>query len=94
MKTIVAKGPTQIVINGSGRPFQLYKGGIFDDPSCSKSTNHLVLLTGYGSENGVPYWIIKNSWTEFWGEQGYARVRMGANTCGIEELVVRPVISQ
>jgi len=94
MKAVVTRGPAQIVVNGSSRSFQLYKGGIFSDPSCSKETNHLVLLTGYGSEAGVPYWIIKNSWTEYWGEGGYMRIRMGANTCGIEELVVRPVIAQ
>jgi len=94
MKTVVAKGPAQIHINGSGRSFQLYKGGIYDDPFCSKQTNHLILLTGYGSEAGVPYWIVKNSWTEIWGESGYGRIRMGGNICGIEELVVRPIIAQ
>jgi len=94
IKALVSKGPTQIMINGSGRSFQLYKGGIFDDTHCPKDTNHLVLLTGYGSEAGVPYWIIKNSWTDYWGEQGYGRIRMGVNMCGIEELAVRPIIAQ
>jgi len=94
MKATVTRGPAQVTINGSSRSFQLYKGGIFADSSCSKTTNHLVLLTGYGSEAGVPYWIIKNSWTAYWGEAGYARIRMGVNTCGIEEIAVRPTIAQ
>ncbi|XP_015790852.1 cathepsin L1-like [Tetranychus urticae] len=64
--------------------FVFYKEGIYNSPNCPKDKiTHLVPIVGYGTENGTPYWIFKNSWGEHWGENGYGRILRGNNTCGI-----------
>lgn len=47
-----------------------------------QDVNHAVLAVGYGVENGIPYWLIKNSWGADWGDNGYFKMEMGKNMCG------------
>lgn len=44
-------------------------------------TDHAVLVVGYGRENGVNYWLVRNSWSTMWGDGGYFKIR--ENKCGI-----------
>ena len=46
-------------------------------------TDHAVLLVGYGTENGVLYWLIKNSWSHNWGDNGFIKIKHGL--CGVEK---------
>uniref|UniRef100_A0A6G1SGW0 Cathepsin L n=1 Tax=Aceria tosichella TaxID=561515 RepID=A0A6G1SGW0_9ACAR len=67
--------------------FREYKSGIFSDPACGhlkSRKSHSVLIVGYGTdpEEG-DYWIVKNSWSTSWGENGYMRIKAGL--CGIGE---------
>ncbi|KAK6245480.1 hypothetical protein SCA6_008570 [Theobroma cacao] len=89
----VAKQPVSVGICGSERAFQLYSKGIFTGP-CSSSLDHAVLIVGYGSENGVDYWIVKNSWGTRWGMNGYIHMLRNSGDskglCGINMLASYP----
>jgi cathepsin B len=52
---------------------------------------HAVEIVGWGEENNVKYWIIKNSWGTEWGSGGYFRMVRGSNNCEIEENVITGV---
>ena len=41
-------------------------------------------MIGWGTENGTPYWLIKNSWNDQWGDSGTFKILRGSNECGIE----------
>lgn len=83
----VAKtGPVVTVMKATDK-FLYYGSGIFDDPSCSNrrdDVDHAIAIVGYGRENNIDYWLIKNSWgVSSWGEDGYAKYRRGKNACSI-----------
>merc|ERR1711962_382404 len=83
---LVQEGPVAVAIDASPLHFQFFKNGIIDDPNCGTDypdINHAVLAVGYGKENGDHYWIIKNSWGKSWGEQGYFKLAMNKNMCGV-----------
>ncbi|CAN6812182.1 unnamed protein product [Brassica oleracea] len=65
--------------------FAFYEEGVYSSDECGNTTkdlNHFMLVVGYGIEDGVPYWLIQNSWGTDWGEKGYIKVEMGKNMCG------------
>lgn len=76
--------------------FQSYKSGVYTSNTCGKTpmdVNHAVLAVGYGVENGMPYWIIKNSWGAEWGDHGYFKMELGQNMCGVATCASYPVIA-
>jgi cathepsin X len=81
---IFARGPVACTINAN--PLRDYEGGIIDDPNASTSTNHIVSIVGFGKDedSGKDYWIIRNSWGEYWGDMGFAKVAAGKNMLGME----------
>lgn len=87
LEKAVANQPVSVAIEAGGREFQLYQSGIFTG-RCGTALDHGVTAVGYGTENGVDYWIVKNSWGASWGEEGYIRMERDLATsatgkCGI-----------
>lgn len=66
--------------------FVFYTGGIIDTDECNASVIQPVLIVGYGQEKDQTFYIVKNSWGEQWGENGYARIaaKPGKGVCGIQ----------
>ena len=92
---LIDNGPLIVAFNS--KPLQTYSSGIIDLPEskCPKSgINHTGLLVGYGTANGIDYWIVKNTWGKVWGEAGYFRIRRGNGTCGINCQVISAKISK
>lgn len=83
MQDIVQKGPITVVFDVLD-DFPAYRHGIYDPNSFKSLGGHAVSMYGYGVENGVKYWLIKNSWNEKWGENGWFRMVRGKNACAIE----------
>ncbi|CAF1101755.1 unnamed protein product [Rotaria sp. Silwood1] len=73
------------ILREVSQKFDHYASGIFDVPGCpaNRNLNHNPVVVGYGTENGVDYWKIKNSWGADWGEDGYIKVKRNDNMCGI-----------
>jgi len=44
----------------------------------------VVTVNGWGEEDGVKYWNVRNSWGTYWGENGTFRLIRGVNNLGIE----------
>ena len=67
LETPVAQGVSDIVIDVRWISFYEYTSGIYDNSLCTgDDLNHAVGLIGYGTENGIDYWIVCNSWGKTW----------------------------
>ncbi|XP_031549819.1 digestive cysteine proteinase 2-like [Actinia tenebrosa] len=83
---IAQQGPVAVGIDASHRSFSFYSYGVYYDPKCGNTPadlDHAVLAVGYGTMDGKPYWLIKNSWSTHWGNNGYVLMSQKDNNCGV-----------
>lgn len=100
MQELVENGPIGVAILMSW-DLLYYGGGIYHNTGLDSKydpfeyANHAVLCVGYGVDDttGEKYWILKNSWGDNWGEQGYFKVKRGVDenaieSCGVSATVI------
>lgn len=90
---IAQYGPASVAIDASHYTFQLYRKGIYNEKECSLYfLNHGVGCVGFGKENNIDYWIVRNSFGTTWGENGYIRMSKNKNNqCGIASMAIIPL---
>ncbi|CAF5039154.1 unnamed protein product, partial [Rotaria sp. Silwood1] len=76
---LVNYGPLWVALYASSQQFMFYRSGVLSVSGCPNSVyylDHAVVAVGYGYDStyGMNYWIIKNSWSQYWGENGYIRI--------------------
>jgi cathepsin L len=89
LNVVARMGP--VAVSVACLPWRFYQSGVFHaplEPGKATDIDHLVVLEGYGTdeESGQNYWLVRNSWSPFWGEGGYIRLlRVGDTECSIDE---------
>ncbi|OMJ84051.1 hypothetical protein SteCoe_14922 [Stentor coeruleus] len=87
----VSNQPVSISVDAT--VWQFYSSGVIDN-NCGVSLNHAVVAVGYSMSEKGDYWILKNSWGPYWGEQGFLKVAMadGPGLCGINKISSYPIL--
>ncbi|KHN84702.1 Cathepsin B-like cysteine proteinase 6 [Toxocara canis] len=86
-KEILSRGPVEVAFEVY-EDFLMYDGGVYVHTGGKIGGGHAVKMLGWGVEQGVPYWLVANSWNTDWGEDGFFRILRGVDECGIESGVV------
>ena len=82
LKEAILISPVAVAINTKHNDFKYYYSGVIDAKDCGTWTNHYVVAVGYGerkrfnSNEPEEFLIIKNTWGQWWGENGYARISL------------------
>jgi len=79
MNAVAMVGP--IAISAAAEPWQTYESGVFSS-NCGADVDHAIQLVGYGHDDtaGLDYYLVRNSWSSSWGENGYIRVARYGST--------------
>jgi len=75
-KEIMARGPIACGIDAS--PILKYTTGIYTKRDWLGMVDHIISVVGWGNDaKAGQYWIVRNSWGQYWGEMSYIRVGFG-----------------
>jgi len=85
LQHLSTKGPLAISVDAGS--WSGYGGGVFD--GCDQQNpdlDHVVQLVGAGNDPSIgDYWLVRNSWSSDWGENGYIRLRRTQELrCGVD----------
>jgi len=85
-KAVAMIGPISVGIDAAHKSLTFYSHGVYSDKDCRndpEGLDHAVLAVGYGTLHGEPYWLVKNSWSTYWGNDGYVLFSQKDNMCGV-----------
>jgi len=88
-------GPVTVAIDASQPSFSFYSNGVYYDENCGNqpdNLDHQVLAVGYGKMCGQDYWLIRNSWSTWWGNDCYILMSTKNNNCGVMTSPTYPLI--
>lgn len=85
-QALIEHGPLAAPVHGDNC-FKVYQDGVFNGHN-NGMPNHVVVLIGWDDDKQA--WLIKNSWGQRWGEQGYAWIAYGSNNIGIFAAWIQP----
>jgi len=96
LKDAVMTNAVSIAIEADTAVFQSYKSGVITSKLCGTTLDHGVLIVGYGVEDGIKYWLVKNSWGPSWGDNGYIKLERSDLTndpgvCGVSMQPTFPI---
>lgn len=63
--------------------FRFYKKGVVTRGCPGDNISHAVTVVGAGTEKGVPFWLVRNSWGENWGDKGHIKLMRAKERCGV-----------
>uniref|UniRef100_A0A6G1SG74 Counting factor associated protein D n=1 Tax=Aceria tosichella TaxID=561515 RepID=A0A6G1SG74_9ACAR len=92
---LVNYGPVSISIDASPMTFSFYSHGVYSDEKCKNDPDdldHSVLAVGYTKIDGKLVWKVKNSWSTYWGNDGYIYIAADNNVCGVLDAPTVPII--
>ena len=87
MHAIATGGPVETAFTVYA-DFEDYVSGVYQPNTTDVIGGHAVRIVGWGTDGGVEYWKVANSWNPFWGEDGYFRIVRGTNEGGLEQNAV------
>jgi hypothetical protein len=86
MSEIYARGPVTCGFATNDDFDYEYYGGVYIDKRNSTEMDHDVEVVGWGeTDTGVKYWMARNSWGTYWGENGFFKILRGVNHARFEE---------
>lgn len=86
-KDIMTNGPAVFTAMKMYEDFLYYRTGVYEHIAGRYFGLHAVRVIGWGEENNVPYWLVANSWNNYWGDGGFFKVRRGNNEVNIEGVI-------
>jgi hypothetical protein len=94
LKSALEHTPVSVCVNAGA--WNDYVGGVLTSQACGPMgaayQDHCVMATGFNVTAPTPYWIVRNSWSSTWGEEGYVYLEMAKNTCGLADDATIPTV--